>query len=109
MRTAADARARARCGRIHPIDMLAEGQSSLGILSYLERVSLDGLELMLTLKDDSTFENMDDIVRQQIQGQTFCQALSILNTTYLHFPTGTKCDEYVNHCQYHSARPSAVV
>ena len=47
-----------------------QGNSSLGILSELERVSLDDLELMLTLRDDLTVENIDKFVRQQIQSQT---------------------------------------
>ena len=46
-------------------------QTSLGILSDLERFSLDDLELTLMLRDDLTFEHIDDFVRQQIQGQTF--------------------------------------
>ena len=48
-----------------------QGNSSLGILSELERVSLDDLELMLTLRDDLTVENINDFARQQIQGQSF--------------------------------------
>ena len=47
-----------------------QGQSSLDILSDLERYSLDDLELMLTLQDGLTVENMNDFVRQQIHGQT---------------------------------------
>ena len=42
-----------------------------GTLSGLERFSLDDLELMLTLRDDLTVENINDFARQQIQGQSF--------------------------------------
>ena len=37
-----------------------QGQSSLDILSDLERFSLDDLELILTLRDDLTVENIDE-------------------------------------------------
>ena len=48
-----------------------EENSPLRILSDLERFSPDDLELILTLRDDLTVKNIDDIVRHQFQGQTF--------------------------------------